>query len=60
MDEQDIIFDWLLHNHNKLFTVEYSEEVYNFIKTNSLFIQIDTDICVYKVNNGYEKIICKK
>jgi hypothetical protein len=51
MTDKQIIEDWLQRNHNKLPTIQYSEEIYNFIVATANRI----GEC-YNVNGIWQKI----
>lgn len=61
MNENQIIQDWLnrASNVNKLPTISYSEEVFNFITATCSCYSFGEDK-IYIVNGIYQKIVLKK
>lgn len=56
MSEEEIVLDWLDRHNDKLPTIAYSKEVFDFIRATSSAYQTGGMI-MYKVNGSWQKIV---
>ena len=56
MSEEEIVYDWLDRHNDKLPTIAYPKEVFDFIRATSAMYQTG-GMVMYKVNSSWQKII---